>query len=188
MGSLSHQEIEKLEMENQSLKSEIENLKNSILSNRGEALTAQVYSRYPFDGSKNIVINIGESDGVEVGMAVLTKENFLIGNIVNASNHSSEVETIFNIDWRKSVVIEERENQALLVGGNTPIVDLIPKDELINIGDRVLSISPDFPLNTLIGTVKEIENDPNEPWIRAQVNVPYDLKNIQEVIVLIQFP
>ncbi|MEX1014680.1 MAG: rod shape-determining protein MreC [Candidatus Paceibacterota bacterium] len=183
----SLEEFEKIKLENQKLKSEIENLEKSIISNRGEELEGFVYSRYPFSGKENIIINLGKKDGVSEEMAVLTEEGFLLGKVINVNNFTSEIETIFNSEWKSSASVG-LENKAVLIGGNNLKLDLVSKQALLSTGDEVLNSSSEFPFNSLIGFVNEVKNNSSDTWLEVSVNVPYSLNEVRKVIVLTQFP
>jgi len=140
-----------------------------------------VYSRYPFNDQSVLIIDAGSFDGIEEGTPVFAGERIILGKVKLVREKRSEVETIFNSDWRNSVAIGERRVKASLRGGVPPTLEFIPRDMEINVGDAVLSVSPDFPMNSFIGEVEEIDLSPDGVWKVATVRVPYNWEMIDMV-------
>lgn len=187
--SFDYQRFRDLELENQGLLAKLGKLEEGvIISDHFSYQVGQIYSRYPFNDRRFIVINIGDRDGIEPGMPVLVNENILLGKIKDVLRAQSVVETVFNPEWRSSVIIGSEAVKALLKGGTPPSLDLISRDANINSGDEVLNISPDFPLNLLIGTISEAEPVLNEAWFVTELATLYRLENLNKVLVVTDFP
>lgn len=159
-----------------------------IDSTQKNLLRASVYSRYPFTNRGLVVIARGFKDGVQVGMPVLSSEGALIGIVRTVHNSQSEVQTIFDPEWRNSVAIGEKKVKAVMHGGNVPQLELIPKDEVIAIGSNVVNVSPELPFNVPIGTIGNVEFSNNDAWQRA-ILIPYVISNeTEEVFIDTDFP
>ncbi|MCP6719882.1 MAG: rod shape-determining protein MreC [Patescibacteria group bacterium] len=188
-GAFDYQRFRDLELENQGLLAKLGKLEEGvIISEHFSYQVGQVYSRYPFNDRRFVVINIGARDGIEPGMPVLINENILLGKVKDVLRSQSVVETVFNPEWRSSVIIGSEDTKALLKGGTPPSLDLISLGANINLGDEVLNISPDFPLNLLIGTIGEVKPVSNEAWLAAELTTLYRLENINKVLVITDFP
>ena len=191
-------ENEKLKKENQEQEElhsvrqfyiELENLKrgdSNIL--RFQYLPAQIYSRYPFNDRNLIVINVGSADDLREGLPVLAREGILLGRVSSVKRTQSEIQTIFDSNWRSSVGIGNTRIKAVLKGGFTPKLELIAKDEEILQGDDIFNLSPDFPLNLKIGNIKNLESTTDNLWRSANLEIPYKIDELNEVLLVLDFP
>lgn len=185
--SLDYEKLEALQLENLVLKTELEALEGKSETISDSYAAAKIYSRYPFNDRRLVTINLGEEDGVREGMPVLAREGVLLGKVSEVFGRQSVVETIFDPGWRSSVVVGE-VTKALLEGGVTPILTLISKESAVSPGDRVLNTSPEFPLELLLGEIKEVTPALNDVWLTAKINTFYNLDDLTEVLVVINFP
>lgn len=186
--SFDYKRFSEMQLENERLSFEIEKISEGSQINRNiEKKEALVYSRYPFSGSDRVVINAGEEEGVSESMPVLYK-GFLFGRVINTSNHQSEVQTVFDPEWKNSVGVGNYSDKAVFEGGSKPSVDLIPKDSSVEVGDEVFNLSPDYPIYQSIGTISELNSNAGELWKTGQVDIPYDVSQIKKVEVLVDFP
>ncbi|MDP3052811.1 MAG: rod shape-determining protein MreC [bacterium] len=182
--NLSSQILTDLRLENQGLRQEVNDLKNKLNLKSQPYLTAQVYLRYPFDDNQTLIVDVGSKDGVKVGWPVLTVENYFLGKIINVKADVSEVRTIFSPDWKSEVKIGEMRVEAVLVGGRQPILQLIPADSKINLGDAVTSASPDLPLGLFVGKVSEITPRPAASLQQAKLITDYDPNKLGKVLII----
>jgi len=181
---LSNQALTDLRLENQGLRQEVEDLKNKLNFKSQPYLTAQVYSRYPFNDNQTLIIDIGSKDGVKVGWPVLAAENYLLGKIIKVKADVSEVRTIFSPDWKNEVKIGQAGTEAVLVGGRQPILDLIPADAKINPGDEIISASPDLPFGLFVGEVSEIIPQSATSLQQAKLRTGYDPNKLTRVFII----
>jgi len=149
---------------------------------------AGVYSRYPFNDRRLIVINLGERDGVKIGMPVLASEKVILGRITAVRHTQATVQTLFDPEWRESVAIGENLVKALLKGGLPPTLELIDREARIAEGASVFNLSPELPLHFFLGKVSGVRAVAGEPWQKAELQTPYDLDNLNQVFVIKDFP
>ncbi|MEW6617172.1 MAG: rod shape-determining protein MreC [Patescibacteria group bacterium] len=181
--------IQDLLLENESLRQHITSL--TVIREKKERYhykIARVYSQYPFNDAASIIIDIGSDEGIKVGMPVMVKEGILLGKIKNVKRTQSEVETIFSPEWKISVNIGKEMIKAVLSGGPTPRVDLIPIDENVSFGDQVTNSVSDFPMGAFLGTVSEISKNTNDAWKKSALKVPYKIEFLNTVLVIVDFP
>lgn len=188
--SFSYQKFRELQLENAGLRNEIKLFKNSPLSANREFdyRTAEIFSRYPFDERGTVVINLGGEDGMKEGLPVLAKEGVLFGKIKSVKRTQSEVLTFFDSSWRSGVSVGEAGVKAVLRGGAAPVLEFIESEQGIKTGDRVLNISPEFPLRLLVGELGEIKKSPRDVWFAADIKTDYEIESLNEVLVLTDFP
>jgi len=181
---LSNFALTELRLENQGLRQEIGALEDKLGFESQPYLTARIYSRYPFNDNQSLVVDVGSRDGVKIGWPVLAAENYLLGKIINVKTDISEVRTIFSPDWKSEVKIGEKNVKALLVGGRQPVLRFITADAEINIGDKVISVSPDLPLYLFIGEVSEIIPQSGASLRQVELRIGYDPNKLERAFIV----
>ncbi len=186
---VSDQSLHDLELQNRGLEAELERVRSEYASTSlPGTLTVRVFSRYPLSDRGLLTIDQGSANGLRVGMPVLATEGILLGKIQSVTRLQSEVVTIFDPSWRSGVVVGAARTKAVLTGGATPQLNLLPKDAPVAVGDMVQSIAPDFPLDLLVGSVSDVESAVQDPWRTGSVEVSYDPENLNSVVVLTTYP
>ncbi|MBI1839107.1 MAG: hypothetical protein HYR95_02350 [Candidatus Colwellbacteria bacterium] len=166
-----------LEKENEDLRVQIFN--NSISSGSN----VKVYSSYPFNSRKDIIIAGGSNDGFKDGDVVTFGDKILIGRISAVFNSSSIVKTVFDADWEMAVRIGVHEVDGLFKGGSNPTVTLIPQEADIKAGDLIISSSSEFPYGLEVGIVKNINDVVSTPFKAANVDLGVQLWQLKDVKV-----
>jgi len=184
-------DLTQLRLENEGLRQEVADLQDKISSSSQPYLSAEVYSRYPFSDNQILVLDSGSKNGLKVGMPVLAAENHLLGEIISVKSGTSEVRTIFSPDWKSSVRIgpkglpaDKADVEAVFAGGSSPLLQLIPADAQINVGDSVFSASPDLPLDLFIGQISKIIPQSASSLQQAQIQVDYDPEQLRKVFII----
>ncbi|MDP2705635.1 MAG: rod shape-determining protein MreC [bacterium] len=149
--------------------------------------SARIYSRYPFADHSFLIVDLGAKDGIVEGMPVLVKERILLGKIVKVKSSFSEIQTIFDPAWRSSAGIGSQRTKALLIGGLTPDLELIEPTAIVNDGDSIINISPDFPFGLVIGKLKNLDKPLSQPWFKAELEVSFDINSLKEVLIITDF-
>ncbi|MEK7611812.1 MAG: rod shape-determining protein MreC [Patescibacteria group bacterium] len=183
------EQVRILEQENEALRAQlfvIEREARPILFDGKKAVIAKVYSTYPTNSHHLVSINAGTLDGVTSGMPVLFNDAFLFGRVVDASDHRSIVQTVFDLEWEVPAKIGNDGVNALFVGGRDPRLTLILKNESITKGDTVYVSSKDFPYGLILGLVEDALYTPELTFQEATVRLPYDAASVTEVMVLLE--
>ena len=184
--SFSYISFKEIESENQRLKFELESLKKKFPPARdSDYLKAEVYSRYPFNDRGLLIINLGTEDGLKTGLPVLTESGVPLGLVKTLRKTQSEVLTIFDPSWKSSVAIGESRTKAVLKGGVWPTLELIPEDAKITEGDVVINISPEFPIDLIIGNAVDIKKSAEDVWFTAGFKALYESEDVDKVKVLL---
>ena len=191
-GTLSYEGSKALEAENLVLKKEVMRLsslgESPFLPYEFEGALRGVYSRYPFNTKGAFVVDFGERDLGVQGMPVLSKGGVLVGRLTNISRTQSEVQTIFDDRWATSVAVGDDRVEAVLAGGRVFRLELVPKDANISVGDIVVNISPEFPLNVPVGVIKEIRKSQEDLLPLVSVDPFVRVEELREVVVVTEFP
>jgi len=117
--------LEYLTNENQSLK-KVLNAEN--ISNVSNIILAKVLVDRNSPFLKSIIINKGSKDGIQKGMPV-TKDNNLVGRVVETNYLSSRVLLLNDLNSRVPVTLDADNSQAILSGGGTakPKLEYFPE-------------------------------------------------------------
>ena len=128
-------------------------------SSNDEHITAAVISRKTGGWWRQIILNKGSKDGVEIGNIVIGPGG-LLGRVKNTSLFTSSVTLITSPESKLGVWLDRTQINGLLVGlgDNYPSLILYTKDADIKVGDFVSSspASTLLPPNIPIGIVQSI--------------------------------
>lgn len=179
-----HDEVS-LVAENENLKTELAQLKvvkSQIPDKPFLYLRAMVYSRYPMNFKNEILVSVGQSDGVAEGRAAVFNK-ILIGKVLKVFDNTALVETVFDSRFQSSVRIGDRGFSALFQGGSLPKAVLISEKAEIRPGDIVYSVSPDFPYGLAIGEVTAVEPSADKLFQEATIGFVYDVNAIGTILI-----
>ena len=127
-----------------------------------ESISAIVISRKTGSWWRQIILNKGEKDGVEVGSFVVGPGG-LLGRVNNTSLFTSSVTLLTSPESKVGIWVERIQSHGLLVGlGNDyPKVIFYNKDVNIEVGDFVLSspASTLLPPNIPIGIISSVDKE-----------------------------
>jgi len=117
--------LEYLTNENQNLK-KVLNAEN--ISNVSNIILAKVLVDRNSPFLKSIIVNKGSKEGIEKGMPV-TKDNILVGRVVETNYLSSRVLLLNDLNSRIPVTLDVDNSQAILSGGGTakPKLEYLPE-------------------------------------------------------------
>ena len=129
-------------------------------SSNNDAISAAVISRKTGSWWRQLILNKGSKDGVEMGSIVLGPGG-LLGRVNNTSLLTSSVTLLTSPESKVGVWVDRIQLNGLLIGSGDDYPNLIiySKDADIKVGDFVSS-SPSstlLPPNIPIGVVKSIE-------------------------------
>ena len=123
-------------------------------------LSAAVISRKTGSWWRQIIINKGSKDGIEIG-SIVVGPGGLLGRVKNTSLFTSSVRLLTSPDSKVGVWVDRIQMNGLLVGlgSDLPTLILYSKDADIKVGD-VVSSSPAstlLPPNIPIGIVQSVD-------------------------------
>lgn len=161
---ISHNAIEKLEVDIQQLRLENAELKNRIEIDtirweptRFEILKAYIAGRDPSDINSFLHIDKGVQDGIRVNQPVMTA-NGLVGVVKYADQGTSIVQTIEHRGFTVSAVDINTNIHGVVKKRDNIVFDFVRKTDVINVGDSIFTsgMSEIYPAGILIGTVEDI--------------------------------
>jgi rod shape-determining protein MreC len=159
----------------------------SMKENLGfRSIGARVVARSPSFLSNVLYIDRGVEDGVRIDAPVLSGDG-IIGRIVLALGHQSQVQLITNGDASIGAMLEKSRTPGVLRGTGNPFLDLnyISTTEPVALGDIVLSSGLDgiFPKGFAIGKVVKLEKG-KDLFQSVKVEPGIDFIHLEEVLVL----
>ena len=129
-------------------------------SSNNDNISAAVISRKTGSWWRQIILNKGSKDGVEIGNTVIGPGG-LLGIVNNTSLFTSSVTLLTSPESKVGVWVDRIQINGLLVGlgDNYPSLILYKKDADINVGDFVSSspASTLLPPNIPIGIVQSVD-------------------------------
>lgn len=138
--------------------------------------------------SEAITINLGKTDGITEGMAVLSGDTY-IGKVSKVSEKISEVRLLSFFDEKAVVKIiseETREitGKGLVIGGGEGKikVEQILSPEIVKRGNLVIITVESGDL--LVGQVEDVSENKNESFKTATVKRLYNPEDLKTVFVL----
>ena len=129
-------------------------------SSINESISAAVISRKTGSWWRQIILNKGSKDGVEIGSTVIGPGG-LLGIVKNTSFFTSSVKLLTSPESKIGVLVDRLQINGLLVGSgdDSPSLILYSKDADIKVGDFISSspASTLLPPNIPIGIVQSVD-------------------------------
>src|SRR5262249_31039922 len=109
---------------------------------------------------RNVLIDVGDREGVERGQAALGGEG-VAGRVTEVGSRASRVLLLTDLNSRVPVVIEDTRERAVLAGDNTsrPRLIYLPEKRAVQVGDGVVTAGSGgiFPPGLPVGAVSSID-------------------------------
>lgn len=135
-------------------------------------LSAEIVGKTSSPERNLMTLDRGMSDGVRVGMAVMTDAG-LIGRVFAASDGYSLVESLYNTTIKIAAKVERSRVDGIIgwEEGAELLMRNVPKALDVEVGDKIVTseYSIYFPSDVPIGTVVKLENEPNSLFRRIIV-------------------
>lgn len=135
-------------------------------------------------------IDKGSSSGIKVGQAVVFEDNY-VGQVVNVSTESANVELITHPDAKVAAFSLNKEGKAkgILLGqfGTELLLDKILHEEKINEGDLVYSegLEGFLPRGLILGKVSQVLKRENMVFKQAEVQPVFETGDLDLVFVIV---
>lgn len=177
-------QIRDLELQNQSLRSELQLARLNLIPDAGTFLRAKIFAAHPFNDRHVIFISKGAEHGIKTGAAVLSAPGIFLGEVVRVEKAWSEVRTVFDGSRELPVRIGLVGAPGLLRGGSNVSVGMLDKSKKIALGDTVILAKIGLPYGLKIGNVREIRSASGTVFNEAELSLPYVLSELTEVLVM----
>jgi rod shape-determining protein MreC len=163
---------------------------NPSFTYKGGQVVGRVVANEPTSIVKSILIDIGSNDGIEPGMPVVT-ELGLAGRVTDVYRNAARVLLITDSSSNVNTMLQNTRLRGMLRGraGQLPIMDYLPQDQQILVGDIVVTSGEggSFPVGIPVGQVVEVEQNDVEMFQRAVVRTTVDFDTLETVLVVTNF-
>jgi rod shape-determining protein MreC len=185
--------IQELIIEKNFIRLDNKKLKNFLAEEEyysADTVQAKVISKTKGIFSQSIIINKGIKDGIRNGSPIV-KNNFLIGQVMEANFQSSRVMLLTDINSRIPILIGEQLIQAILVGDPSSKSKLslkyLPKKHNLKSGDKIYTSDIEGVLKKgiLIGSITEVKQDENNKMLNYFIQLDYNSYQADYVSVFI---
>jgi len=149
-------------------------------------ITGRIVYKDPSRLQNYLTINIGEKDGVQKDMSVVS-QGYLIGKITEVNNNSSKVFLITNSNSSISALVLPSQALGLIRGqlGYGLKIESLPKDAKISTSDYVVTSGMgDYSKGLIIGEISEIISNKNDVFQSANVKPMFDYSTLEIISVI----
>jgi len=190
---LLHREIEHLKGQNNRLRESAvaTDRLTALLEFKTQALStmvaAQVIGRDTTNWYRTIVLNKGESDGIQPEMGVITPAG-IVGRVVKTTPATAIVLLVSDGNNAIAGLIQRTRDEGIVDGTAQGGVRLkyIPLLSTVRTGDRVVTsgLVGGFPRGLAIGTISKIEKEEGALFQSAELTPEVDISRVEEVLVI----
>lgn len=186
-------EVDRLKMENQSLKEEISTgeLAKTLVAfqqhTQSKTIAARVIASGAGASSRVVFVDRGSGAGVEKGMAVVTPDG-IVGKVIAAYPTASEVMLVTDPEFAAGVVSQKNRVVGTLKGQGQSIcrVDYVPSEEKVEVGELFFTSGDDriFPKGFPVGTVRVVR--PSSPYQEVLVEPSGLTRGLEAVLIVLE--
>lgn len=162
---------------------------DTTMINQYEFLPAKVVSNSTRLFKNHITINQGARDGVHPGMGVINGDG-IVGRVKAVSEHYATIFSLLHTDMRVSSVLKPTGafGSVRWMGKDAGEANLmyIPRHVKVDVGDTVSTSGYNslFPPDVMVGTVKDIQLEPNSAFYDIQIDLSTDFSTLSYVYVI----
>jgi len=163
---------------------------NPSTTYKGGQLVGRIVANEPGNIVQSVLIDIGSNNGIKPGMPVVT-ELGLVGRVTEVYGNAARVLLITDSSSNVNTMLQNTRLRGLLHGraGQSPIMDYLPQDQPILVGDIVVTSGEGgrFPIGIPVGQVVEVEQNDVEMFQQAVVRTTVDFDTLETVLVVTNF-
>lgn len=157
---------------------------------RGGQIIARVIGRDSNNFLNFIMVDLGSTHGIEVGMPVMNNEG-LVGRVSEVTGSSSKVLLITDPLSAVNAILQSSRLTGVVNGvvGGDPVMGFIPQGTLVGVGEVVLSsgLGGNFPKGIPIGQVVNVRQRDFEVFQEAVVRPIVDFGRLEFVLIVTSF-
>lgn len=137
---------------------------------------------------KFILIDKGNSDGIEKNMSAVAFKNILIGKVIEVFDNSSKVLLITSSNSNVPALIQESRTEGLIKGKREDVLsmDLVSKDRKVEKDQTVITSGTGgfFSKGLLIGKVSIAEFLENEMFQKIEVVPAANIEELERIFII----
>lgn len=150
-------------------------------------VAAQVIGRDTGNWYRTIILDKGESDGVEADMGVITPAG-VVGRVVKTTAATSVVLLVTDPNNAIAGLVQRTRDEGIVEGTMQGLARLkyIPLLSNVRTGDRVVTsgLVGGFPRGLAIGTITKIDREEEALFQSAELAPEVDANRVEEVLVI----
>ena len=151
-------------------------------------LAANVISRDASLWFRRLIIDRGTNDGVKRDMPVATAGG-IVGRIISVGPNFAMVQVITDKHAGVGAMLQGSRAMGEVRGLDNDRCELksISSNENVEVGESIVTTGLDriYPKGLLVGTVEQVEDDPNAPWHKIIVKLAAPVDRVEHVLVLL---
>jgi len=136
-----------------------------------------------------VLVDKGTNDGLRVGLAVVTANDFLVGQVVEVNSSFAKVVLINSSDSSINALTQETRVSGAVKGshGLEVAMEMIPVDAQIKNDETVLTsgLNEIIPGGLIVGQIKSVVKKESDIWQRAVIEPAADLKKLEQVFIVL---
>jgi rod shape-determining protein MreC len=148
---------------------------------------ARVVAYDPSQWSRCVIVDMGTSEGVTVGLPVLSKGG-IVGRIVETYSHYAKVMLIVDRNSGADAMVQRTRVRGILQGkgGNRCSLEYVPKNADVEVGDLILAsgLGGIYPAGQTFGRVTRVDKNTSGPFQEILVTPGGDLSALEEVLIV----
>jgi rod shape-determining protein MreC len=156
----------------------------------GAHVVGRVFSQDPSNLQRYITLDIGQEEGIEPNMPVVTDRG-LVGRISEVGEGWSRVLLIVDVSSSVTALTQSTRASGLVQGrvDGALVMRAIPQGDTVSVGDTVFTsgLGGNFPRQLLIGQITEVERKDYELYQSAVVQPTVDFQHLEVVMVITGF-
>lgn len=155
----------------------------------GPAIAAQIIGKDPSAWFKTVILDKGQSDGVQRGLPAVTSLG-VVGQIVETASHQSRLLLIIDRNSAADALVQRTRARGIVKGTSEQecYLDYVLHEEDVRVGDRVISSGFDgvYPKGLLIGTVGAINFQGSDFFKEVRITPAVDFDKLEEVLIILK--
>jgi rod shape-determining protein MreC len=148
---------------------------------------ARVVAFDPSQWSRCVIVDMGTSEGVTLGLPVLSRGG-IVGRIVETYSHYAKVMLIVDRNSGADAMVQRTRVRGILQGkgGNRCSLEYVPKNADVEVGDLVLAsgLGGIYPAGQVFGRVTQVDKNPSGPFQEIMVTPGGNLSALEEVLIV----
>jgi rod shape-determining protein MreC len=150
-------------------------------------IAAQVIGRDSSNRYKSVILNKGDSDGIQKDMGVITPSG-VVGRVVKTTGATSVVLLVTDPNNAIAGLIQRTRDEGIVEGTPQGRAKLkyIPMLSVVKEGDHVVTsgLVGGFPRGIAIGTITGIEREEGALFQTADLSPDVDVNHVEEVLII----
>lgn len=135
------------------------------------------------DANQTITLDRGSTDGLSVGLPIVSGAGILIGKIVETKEHLASACLVTSGRCQFAVTVENQNKTLGLAKGELGLtikMDFIPQTEVINQGDLVMTsgLEQNVPRGLVLGKISQVQKLYKELWQTATIEPLVSLNDL----------